>query len=235
MPGPARRGCHCRLHGLCGSQSHPGRLAPTPEESDFTSIQERIRAWQNEMMTTASVPGESNQNSWISLCTEICKLEIAHFQRYSRTLPSNPSSASWLCPIQSDSQRRGILQMTAADYFDLVDQSGRILRSDKRGAIDADLAPILLRIGANPRSLDSIPFPASDPNSVSPPDCFPVCAFRRSAWQTLAHWRSCRSSCLSDSPPHSAGVRVSSICPSSTKIQGIRISPRTLPAIVIFD
>ena len=42
--------------------------------------------------------------------------------------------------------------MTATEYFDLVDKSGRFLRSDKRGAIDADLAPILLRIGANPEA-----------------------------------------------------------------------------------
>jgi len=40
--------------------------------------------------------------------------------------------------------------MTAAEYFDLVDRSGRMTRSDKRGAVDAELAPILLRIGANP-------------------------------------------------------------------------------------
>ena len=66
-------------------------------------------------------------------------------------------SAGWLCPIQSDSERRGILQMTAAEYFDLVDKSGRMMRSDKRGAIDADLAPILLRIGANPEAwIDTI-------------------------------------------------------------------------------
>jgi hypothetical protein len=42
--------------------------------------------------------------------------------------------------------------MTAAEYFDLVDKSGRMTRSDKRGAIDADLMPILQRIGANPNS-----------------------------------------------------------------------------------
>ena len=38
-------------------------LAATPEESDFTSIQERIRAWHKEMMASASVPDEPNQNS----------------------------------------------------------------------------------------------------------------------------------------------------------------------------
>ena len=39
--------------------------------------------------------------------------------------------------------------MTAAQYFDLVDQSGRMIRPDKRGAVHTDFAPILLRIGAN--------------------------------------------------------------------------------------
>jgi hypothetical protein len=52
--------------------------------------------------------------------------------------------ACWLCPISSEAQRRGILQMTTAEYIDLVDRSGRMIQSDKRGAIDADLAPILL-------------------------------------------------------------------------------------------
>jgi hypothetical protein len=33
-----------------------------------------------------------------------------------------------------------------------VDKSGRMTRSDKGGAMDADLAPILLRIGANPEA-----------------------------------------------------------------------------------
>jgi hypothetical protein len=42
--------------------------------------------------------------------------------------------------------------MTAAEYFDLVDKSGCVIRSDKRGAIAADLVPILLRIGANPEA-----------------------------------------------------------------------------------
>jgi len=116
-------------------------LAATPEESDFTSIQERIRSWQEETMMKASVPEGS-----------------LHGDTGENTNPVTASdsaindSDSWLCPIASESQRRGILQMTALEYFDLVDRSGRIIRSDKRGAIDVDLAPILLRIGANPEA-----------------------------------------------------------------------------------
>jgi hypothetical protein len=93
-----------------------GRAA-TPEESDFTSIQERIRAWGKKEEDTESID----------------------------------SAEYWLCPIASKSGRRGILPMTASEYFDLVDKSGRMIRLDKRGAIEANLRPILLRIGVNPQ------------------------------------------------------------------------------------
>ena len=135
-------------------------MAGTPEESDFTSIQERIRTWQKEqqeMMSTTSMHGQE----------EVQDMQSASVSRPT-TVPENTAQAPesirdrladlahdsgvWLCPIHSEPRQRGILQMTTAEYFDLVDKSGRIMRSDKRGAIDADLAPILLRIGANPNA-----------------------------------------------------------------------------------
>jgi putative transposase len=133
-------------------------LAATPEESDFTSIQERIRTWHRETMAAGSVPGELNQNSQsgsFSQDRQTLEVRTDSSNPIPEGLPFNPlfaPSSCWLCPIQSDSQRRGILPMTATEYFDLVDKSGRILRSDKRGAIDAGLAPILLRIGARPEA-----------------------------------------------------------------------------------
>jgi putative transposase len=133
-------------------------LAATPEESNFTSIQQRIRAWHTQMMAAGSVPGEPHQNcpsGSFSPDPQTLEDRADSSNPIPECLPFNslgaPSSC-WLCPIQSDSQRRGILPMTTTDYFDLVDASGRILRSDKRGAIDAGLAPILLRIGANPKA-----------------------------------------------------------------------------------
>ncbi len=108
-------------------------IAPTPEDSDFTSIQERIRAWHCQTLAQqpASQPGDSDPASDHS--------------------PLETASDSWLSPIQSTPSRRGILDITAAEYFDLVDQSGRMIRSDKPGFIDARLAPILNRIGAVPK------------------------------------------------------------------------------------
>jgi hypothetical protein len=142
-------------------------LAETPEQSNFTSIQERIRAWQKETMTTTSVPGDEAKNMQ-PVCIGGETLLPEDAAEISFALSSGISSEAlsfdgatlsdrWLCPIQSDSHRRGILQMTSAEYFDLVDKSGRMMRSDKRGSIDAALAPILMRIGANPEAwLDTI-------------------------------------------------------------------------------
>lgn len=103
-------------------------LAATPEQSDFTSIQERIRSWQREMLADSTLP----------------------LQNPSSDNPLSEESAPWLCPIQANGTREGFLEITEAQYIDLVDRSGRILRSGIRGAIDADLAPILLRMGIRP-------------------------------------------------------------------------------------
>ena len=130
-------------------------LAETPEESDFTSIQERIRAWRKATMNDGDAPNQAAGQpvNPASLGKRISVPENAatisnHVPEQLPTLVH--LSDDWLCPIQSESGSRGILQMTPAEYFDLVDKSGRMLRSGKRGAIDADLEPILLRIGANP-------------------------------------------------------------------------------------
>jgi REP element-mobilizing transposase RayT len=114
-------------------------IAATPEDSDFTSIQERIRAWHEETTHPDKV---SPLRLSVASSGQEPKAEDA---------VAGPSSG-WLCPIQSDSQRRGILQMTTTEYFDLVDRSGRLLRADKPGAMDPDLAPILWRLGANPQA-----------------------------------------------------------------------------------
>jgi len=135
-------------------------LAGCPEQSDFTSIQERIRAWQKGTKTAASVQREAEQDIQSgSSGKDMRMVEIAgKISNPVRSLVSGTGNshdgagASWLCPIQSHSQGRGILPMTTAEYFDLVDMSGRMTRWDKGGAVDPNLAPILLRIGANPEA-----------------------------------------------------------------------------------
>ncbi len=128
-------------------------VAGTPEGSDFTSIQERIRAWQTEGSDSAEVPQACGLGKDMQVTERVGEIPVPASEGI--TAASHTSEAHtgcWLCPIQSDKRGRGILQMTAAEYIDLVDKSGRITRSDKRGAMEADLKPILLRIGAKPEA-----------------------------------------------------------------------------------
>ena len=106
-------------------------IAETPEDSDFTGIQQRIRIWRQKTSSDSLSPCIPDKN---------------------RAGASESLTSSWLCPISAEGDSRGILPMSEEEYFILVDKSGRILRSDKRGAMDAELAPILERIGAKPEA-----------------------------------------------------------------------------------
>jgi putative transposase len=137
-------------------------VAATPEQSDSTSIQERILAWQKETMTADSIPENLDQDQTANSLSqgiplpndegENLKTPTDHHSAKHPYFDSEPFLHDWLCPISSQGHRRGILPMTVVEYLDLVDRSGRLTRTHKRGAIDADLAPILLRIGANPKT-----------------------------------------------------------------------------------
>jgi hypothetical protein len=125
-------------------------VASTPEDSDFTSIQERIRAWQKEVTALKSSSSEETQAVQSAVNQENTRPRN-NAANLSGIAPEPNSDNSWLCPIQSSSSRRGILEMSAFEYFDLVDRSGRMIRSDKRGFIEPGLESILERIGAIPK------------------------------------------------------------------------------------
>ena len=96
-------------------------MAKTPEDSDFTSIQERIKAW-----------------------TEFKKIEDSLKDR---------AEEPWLLPFQraneADQDPGPTIPFQMADYLELVEHSGRIIRPDKRGYIPPELPPILTRLGVN--------------------------------------------------------------------------------------
>jgi len=98
-------------------------IADSPENSNFTGIQRRIHARLNNNPDAGSPPE----------CASV-------------------DSSLWLCPISSCTDPNGILPMSEDEYLNLVDRTGRLVRHDKRGAMDPDLAPILDRIRANPNA-----------------------------------------------------------------------------------
>jgi hypothetical protein len=144
-------------------------LAETPEGSDFTSIQERIQAWQRERSAGAADSRKATEAEGRSTG------EPAAAERL----------AVWLCPIQSDLGRRGILPMRVEEYMDLVDRSGRLIRTDKRGAIDAGIAPILQRLGAEAGAWQET---ITDFGSSFCLAAGLLCSLRRFAQEIGRHW-----------------------------------------------
>lgn len=96
-------------------------LAKTPEQTDFTSIQERIEAYAKR------------QNR--------CKVKQTQQRQLTKLRPFKRQKEK--DPIKS-------IDFELNDYLRLVDWTGRAIREDKKSAIPNDLAPILERLGLNP-------------------------------------------------------------------------------------
>jgi REP element-mobilizing transposase RayT len=88
-------------------------IAPTPEQSDFTSIQLRIKAAIKGEQPSTLLPFTSNEHQ----------------------------------------QKSMGIRFNLQDYLTLVDETGRILRDDKRGAINEKTSDILARLHISDESL----------------------------------------------------------------------------------
>jgi hypothetical protein len=109
-------------------------LANSPENSNFTSVQDRITDRQSAQTATSA---------------DVQDQQTEHGQQ-----------AGWLAPVALEPPRirvrdrrtnrrasnRGCLPMTLDQYLSLVDWSGRQVRPGKSGRIPADLSPILQRL-----------------------------------------------------------------------------------------
>jgi len=91
-------------------------LASTPENSDFTSIQERIQYFVKQQTQKCD---EAKQPKTLMAFANNVNLEKSPFP---------------------------LIDFKLSDYLYLVEITGKILRDDKKGAIPQDLAPILSRI-----------------------------------------------------------------------------------------
>ena len=134
--------------------------AQTPEESRFTSVYERIIAMKRARLAATSGTEPSATSTASTECELwICKLELA--DRFSEP-GTGTTGTNLLTPGQTNpfpSRRltnKGYLAMSEEQYLSLLDWTGRQIRSDKRGSIPADLAPILERLGLNPSRLPEV-------------------------------------------------------------------------------
>jgi hypothetical protein len=143
---------------------HAG-IAETPEDSEFTSAFDRIRArWQStqdEMGTSNRLPSVKDADSWLA---PIFLDERA--EAYAGTITSQTE-----CQIDHDASplpccnptgaprisNKGFLPITCDQYLSLLDILGRVVRHGKRGFIPPELPPILERLQVDANSwLESV-------------------------------------------------------------------------------
>jgi len=113
-------------------------IADRPETSDYTSVQQRIDARQTHQRYVALLAQPDKQELMPSLRA---------IAETSHDADAGPEANLWIAPIaRATSSRYTPPLLTLDDYLTLVDETGRIVRSGKRGAIPAHLAPILDRL-----------------------------------------------------------------------------------------
>ena len=101
-------------------------IAGTPESSDYTSIKKRIEAFKHNRPTPTGI---------LSLETEEAPKPASSYH--------NDGAYSF--------QDTGF-PITLRQYLDLVDSTGRLVKSGKRGKIDSSLPPILDRLNMSIRT-----------------------------------------------------------------------------------
>ena len=119
------------------------KMAASPEESDFTSIQERLFARAKRLAKPSKAQIKlikTYHNKVDSLGNK--KLKQAKLK---------PLNGSCHAPLSKG------LPYTQQDYFELLDWTGRALKKGKRGAIEKGAPPILERLGIEEESwIDSV-------------------------------------------------------------------------------
>lgn len=108
------------------------KMAATPEESDYTGIQRRLQARQEQRKAAALVTAASSRKSTNPLDLDGARLRAEQGEEHGLWIAPCLRATGGHCSVD--------------DYLELVDQTGRILHSGKRGKIPDHLAPILERL-----------------------------------------------------------------------------------------
>lgn len=118
-------------------------MSETLEDSDFTSIQERLKVFAKNQTRKKITANKKHLSSDTERLVQI----VRHNNRDIDKIPQPETLAAFIgheCLANDD--KKGI-PFSPLDYFELVDWTGRVIREDKRGAIPAHIKPILLKLG----------------------------------------------------------------------------------------
>jgi len=116
------------------------KVADTPEESEFTSVKDRIDARvAKEKIKKFSEKQKENK--------PLTESQLKAIDEIKKTSEAD----KWLNPIgikhyKSKDSRKGFLSINLDEYLELLDWTGRSIKSNKRGKIPSHLSPILTRL-----------------------------------------------------------------------------------------
>ena len=105
-------------------------IAETPEASDFTSVQQRIEAWQRLQKSAANDEKVPERDDTTSLDATIIKL-LAFSD-------------------DNNDNAKNTIPYSITDYLELVDWSGRAIIEGKKGSVPEQLPLILQRLNMRP-------------------------------------------------------------------------------------
>ena len=135
--------------------------AATPEQSRYTSVYERIMELKRvrERQATAAENGKLTIGALAATTCEgdlwISPIQLADGLGSLGGNGTEATAAALTDANPFPSRRltnKGFLPLTLEHYLSLLDWTGRQIRSDKRGSIPAELAPILDRLRINQES-----------------------------------------------------------------------------------
>jgi hypothetical protein len=134
-------------------------IAQSLEDSDFTGAKSRVDDLKDSDFKT-ELDGSSGPTKSKTICAAN-PVKPKRTRRWERS--QGRTRSGWLSPMEvsesadpigpdpSSCGRRaslkGFIPMSVLRYLELLDWTGRQLRSDKRGAIPEGIAPILSRLG----------------------------------------------------------------------------------------
>jgi hypothetical protein len=112
-------------------------LASTPEQSTYTSVQDRIQVRQRY---------EKHRGLRLR-----CPQRAMRLVSRDIRVPRSAEDGIWLAPIggRGSGSREAVLSISLDEYLKIVDGTGRTARADKPGAIPPEARPILERLRLN--------------------------------------------------------------------------------------
>jgi len=121
------------------------RMCDNPRDAEFTSAFDRLTARRARLQRDQLQAGPSSASSASVTRDPAACVDMPIKEK----LAADMAEADWL--VDLDGPQSPFSYLSEADYLRILDETGRLLRSDKPGAIAPDVMPILEALGLEAR------------------------------------------------------------------------------------